>query len=737
MTLASVRPEAMASARPAGERTRAPYLELLLIGAFTLFLELLLIRWLATEVRVFAYFKNLTLIACFFGIGWGCLGTRQPRGELARGLSALLALVALVVLPDRLGVPLFDTLNRFLAELSDMPLWTWGRQTTTLVGQLAAVGALLAVFLLLAVSFAPFGRRLSAAMSASPSKYLAYGANLLGSFLGVGAFELVSYLSLPPPAWFLAAFAIALPLAHTRREGIVVGASAALAMVLFVAQKPPEGATFWSPYQKVTITPIRLTDSAGAQVDAGYSLLVNEAFHQKALNLDPEFLRAHVDLFPEAPRAEWTGYDLVYRLTGAPRDVLVVGAGTGNDVAAALRNGAGHVDAVEIDPKILEIGRRLHPERPYDDPRVTVVVDDARSFLKRTTRRYDLVVFGALDSHTVNSALSNLRIDNYVYTVEAFREVRARLQTDGVVWLLFAFERRATADRLFAMLAEAFGHDPVAFFNQDVRALSPSGGGGTFVIDRDGAIGARIDAAPGVREIVAQRRIMPAGDALLATDDWPYLYVRGRAIPHLYLVVMGVIVGVVVLLVRRHIGELRALDWHFFLLGAAFLLLEVQSVSRMALLFGNTWKVSATVIASILFMALAANAVASRVPRRVLPFVYAALAASIVGSYNLSMAGALALPPAPRLLLAGTVMALPVFFAGIVFSQTFAAAPKSGLALGSNLLGAIVGGACESASFVVGLNALGMLALLFYAGSFAVLVLGGRMRLLSAGTSRG
>ena len=72
-----------------------------------------------------------------------------------------------------------------------------------------------------------------------------------------------------------------------------------------------------------------------------------------------------------------------------------------------------------------------------------------------------------------------------------------------------------------------------------------------------------------------------------------------------------------------------------------------------------------------------------------------------------------------------------------MFSQTFAAAPKSGLALGSNLLGAIVGGACESASFVVGLNALGMLALLFYAGSFAVLVLGGRMRLLSAGTSRG
>lgn len=726
-------PGTLPAAIHAAERRRgALALELLLIGAFTLFLELLLIRWLATEIRVFAYFKNLTLIACFFGIGWGCLRTRPQRAELEQGLGALLALVALVVLPDRLGAPLFDTLNRFLAELSDMPLWTWGSRTTTLIGQLGAVGLLLAVFLLLAFAFAPFGRRLSEAMTASPSKYLAYGANLLGSFLGVAAFELVSSLSLPPPAWFLIAFAIALPLGHTRRERVVVAVGAAATMLLFLAQKPPAGETVWSPYQKVTISPIRLDRAGGKPVEVGFSLLVNQAFHQKAVNLDPRFLRAHPDLFPEAPYAEWTGYNLVYRLVGAPPDVLVVGAGTGNDVAAALRNGAGHVDAVEIDPKILQIGRRLHPERPYDDPRVTVVVDDARSFLKRTTRKYDLIVFGALDSHTVNSAMSNLRIDNYVYTVEAFREVKKRLKPGGVVWLLFAFERRATGDRLFAMLGEAFGHHPIAFFNQDVRALSPSGGGGTFVTDRDGAVEARINATPRFRDIVAQQRIMPQGNALLASDDWPYLYVRSRAIPHLYLVVMGVIVGVVVLLVRRHIGELRSLDWHFFLLGAAFLLLEVQSVSRMALLFGNTWEVSATVIGSILFMVLAANAVASRVPRGALPFVYIALAASIVGSYSLAMERVLALAPLPRLLVAGSVMALPVFFAGIVFSRTFAATERSGLALGSNLLGSIVGGACESASFVVGLNALGMLALLFYTGSFAVLVLSGRMRLSGA-----
>jgi len=704
--------------------------EVFAIGAFTLFLELLLIRWLATEIRVFAYFKNLTLIACYFGLGWGCLGVRRPRLGLGAGLVPLLALVALVTVPGRLGIPLFDTVNRFLAELSDMPLWTWSRKTTTLPGEVAAIALLLVVFLLLAASFAPFGWRLSAALGECRSKLRGYGANLLGSFAGVAAFELVSVMSLPPPAWFALAVVIGSALIRSRRDAVAAAATAAALALLFSVQKLPAGETFWSPYQKVSVTPIRLAAADGSTVEAGYSLLVNEAFHQKTLNLDPAFLRAYPDLFPEAPYADWLGYNLVYRLAGRPRDVLVVGAGTGNDVAAALRNGAARVDAVEIDPVIVELGRRLHPERPYDDPRVTVVVDDARAFLKRTDRSYDLIVFGALDSHTVNSALSNLRIDNYVYTEEAFREVRSRLRPDGVVWLLFAFERRATADRLFAMLASAFGHEPVVFFNQDVKALSPSGGGGTFVTDRDGRIEERINATPGLREAVAGQRIHPRADVRVATDDWPYLYVVGRGIPHLYLVVMGVIVGAAALVVRRHVGTLRSLDWHFFLLGAAFLLLEVQSVSRMALLFGNTWQVSATVISAVLLMALAGNAVAARVPPRVLPLVYLALAASIVFSFNTPLSRLLALPPEARALVAGAVMALPVLFAGIVFSRTFALSGRPGLALGSNLLGAIVGGACESGSFIVGLNALGILALLFYTGSFAVLVLSGRMRLV-------
>src|SRR6185312_5358084 len=65
-------------------------------------------------------------------------------------------------------------------------------------------------------------------------------------------------------------------------------------------------------------------------------------------------------------------------------EVMIVGAGSGNDVAAALRSGARHVDAVEIEPVLNELGRNDHPDRPYDDPRVTIHLDDGRSFVRKS-----------------------------------------------------------------------------------------------------------------------------------------------------------------------------------------------------------------------------------------------------------------------------------------------------------------------------------------------------------------
>ena len=147
--------------------------------------------------------------------------------------------------------------------------------------------------------------------------------------------------------------------------------------------------------------------------------MANHVWYQWFADLSPEFLDRYPQAEPNSLIVPY--YELVYRIVPHPQSVLILGAGTGNDVAGALRHGAKDVDAVEIDPVILEIGRRDHPEHPYDSPRVTVYVDDARAFLKKTKKKYDLIIFGYLDSAILLSSFSSLRLDNYVYTVESFQ----------------------------------------------------------------------------------------------------------------------------------------------------------------------------------------------------------------------------------------------------------------------------------------------------------------------------
>ncbi len=707
-------------------------LQLFLVGVATLFVELALIRWLATEIRVFAYFKNLTLIACFFGGGLGCLVGSRLRWPRAAFYPTLLVIAMAVVVPKALGWNTIGAVNGFLAELNDMPLWAWGPRRINASSVLLGLAFLTLVFLLVTLVFTPLGVKLAEGLQNTRNRLGGYSANVAGSLVGVGLFDLFSWASLPPITWFAASCLLGAILL-TRRRDALVAVTCAGVMVLILLPRSPQGVTtVWSPYQKLTLIPERARAGNGEAVLIGYTLQVNETGYQRVANLGYAFLRSHHDLFPEASSAQWIGYDLAYRVTEHPTKVLVVGAGTGNDVAAALRNDAGQVDAVEIDPLIVELGRRFHPERPYADPRVRIIVDDARSFLKSTTSQYDLIVFGALDSHTLNSTLSNLRVDNYVYTVEAFREARARLKPEGVLWLLFAIERPYIAERLYGMLTKAFGRPPLVFNNRDVARLSPAGGGTTFLIDRSGRVENRIAASPRLAAIIGGSQVFPTAKRVLPTDDWPYLYVAGRSIPKLYIIVMGIIVVVALLMVRPYVGHLRRMDLHFFFLGAAFLLLEVQSVSRMALLFGNTWELNAIVISSVLVMILLANVAAPWVPARFLFLLYGSLFASLTASYLFPTRTLLEVTASGRLIAAAILVGLPIFFAGLIFALTFRPTSDPGMALGSNLLGAIVGGACESASFLVGLNALIVLALLFYVGSLVTLLARHRGRLAGA-----
>ena len=149
-----------------------------------------------------------------------------------------------------------------------------------------------------------------------------------------------------------------------------------------------------------------------------------------------------------------------------PDNVLIVGAGNGNDVAVALANGAGHVDAIEIDPALYELGVELHPDRPYADPRVTVTIDDGRAFMQRSESSYDLIIFALPDSLTLLSGQSSLRLESYLFTVDALQRAQRLLAPDGTFVMYNFYREEWLIGRLARTMEEAFGAAPMRGFGR-------------------------------------------------------------------------------------------------------------------------------------------------------------------------------------------------------------------------------------------------------------------------------
>jgi hypothetical protein len=126
---------------------------------------------------------------------------------------------------------------------------------------------------------------------------------------------------------------------------------------------------------------------------------------------------------------------LPYHLLERPR-VLVLGAGAGADVLQATTLGAGSVDAVELDPRMIELVERYFGDysgRPYSLPNVRVHVAEARGFVARQPGRFDLVEVALLDAFGASSAGLYALSESYLYTVEALEAYLDRLAPGGML----------------------------------------------------------------------------------------------------------------------------------------------------------------------------------------------------------------------------------------------------------------------------------------------------------------
>jgi spermidine synthase len=685
---------------------------LFIVSLLGLFLELFLIRWISTEIRVFSYINNFVLLACFMGLGLGSTFSARVLGP-----TWTLVLVTLVVLMVR-AEPFIELTER-LAGIEGAVVWVTNWEASDWLTTATGIALVFYLFAAIALCFVPIGQMIGRMLDSSPKIVAAYSVNVLGSLVGIWLFSSMSYFYVPPIGWLL--MVIALIFALVPRNALhlsVCGLGSALALLMIL---PAVGAfeTVWSPYQRLSLRPLEV----GREKTPNYLIDVNNVGYMRMVDLSDAFFARNPR--QDVEKREIQHYVFPYLLRPGTKTLLIAGAGAGNDAAAALRNGVEHIDAVEIDPAIFEFGAKLHPEKPYADPRVNVVIDDARSFFKQATSRYDMVRLGLLDSHTKSSNNNNLRLDHYVYTQESLAEIRALLNEDGIFSLSFAAERFWIVQRLFDLIVAEFGKEPLVIeFTPSPTRIYASGGFqflvGNGEVDVHALFAARPDLLRRVQQSPRARIVTlePDPEALLPTDDWPYLYLEKAEVPMTFVLITGALVVLLFPLSRVLISRDDRFEWKFFFLGAAFLLMEFQNISKASLIFGATWMVNAYIFSAILSIILLANLVVHLKRDWNVTGIVTCLAASLVVLYLTPLSVFNALPLWIKSTAVVALLNLPIFFAGILFITLLDRTPNKKMAYGANLLGSAIGGILEPLSFVAGIKAVLLVVLVFYLAAF-------------------
>lgn len=655
----------------------SPKLRLVLLSFLMLFVELALIRWLGANIVYLSYYSNFVLLGSFLGIGLGFLRARS-RVNLFPWTPVALALLVLFV-------------QLFPVQVSHIP----GNQLI-FFGATKTTG--LPIFLMLPVIFLAVAAVMTMIGEGVARTFVrfqpleAYRLDIAGSVVGIAAFSALSFFNAKPLAWGIIVAVVLLAL-NGRRIGVIQFAALASLAGLLIGQGL-SSADLWSPYYRITVAP--------KNPNGSIPLSVNGIPHQSIV------------VAAKRPAIFYVPYQEA--VANPLNNVLIVGAGTGNDVAEALRMGAKHIDAVEIDPLIYKIGARLNGDRPYQSPRVTVHINDGRSFLSQTSTKYDMILFALPDSLTLVAGQSSLRLESYLFTLQAMQSARAHLIPGHGVFAMYNYYRTDwLKDRLANTLAVAYGHAP---------CTSHVGGGTTMFSELT------ISVNPAAVHCTRTWQ-RPATALAPSSDDHPFVYLASDSVPGFYLLTLALILLASLLLLRTVSGPYRKMTGFadLFFMGAAFMLLETKNVVQFALLFGTTWFVNALVFAGVLIAVLCAVETSRRVVIKRPLWLYAGLLAALALTWLVPPASLLSLAVLPRFVFAVLIAFTPIFMANLVFTQRFRDVGDSTVAFAANLLGAMVGGVIEYMSLITGYRAL----LIVVAGLYGLAFLTGRRHLAADG----
>lgn len=509
----------------------------------------------------------------------------------------------------------------------------------------------------------------------------AYRIEIAGSLLGVLTFTVLSFLQAKPIVWGLVICFIFIALLQQKwRQHPALGVLHIAGLILMLTILQFESRAIWSPYYKIVTKPY--TQQRYAIDVNGIPQQFIESVAQKHL-YKPFYFYAYQHL----------------PATTVLNRVLVIGAGTGGDVAVALAQGAKHVDAVEIDPALQHIGTALHTDHPYQDPRVTTYINDGRAFLQQSRQQYDLILLALTDSLTLVTHQSSLRLENYLLTIEGLQAARQHLTTNGVFTMYNYYRNDWIVDKVGNSLKTVFGAAPcIDTAGTSQHWLS------VFTVSAHS------------ESLRCQHFWSAANTPAPATDNQPFFYMQQNEITSIYIYSLTFILLTSLIAMKATGTTYRSITPYadLLLMGTAFLLLETKNITQFALLFGTTWLVNALVFSGILFTVLCSVLTTERFQKIPTSWLTIALFVSLGLCWIVPNQLLLTLPAAWRLVLAIVLAFSPVYCANLIFAARLRTTATATDAFAANMLGCILGGLLEYSSLLIGYQHLLLVAACLY-----------------------
>jgi hypothetical protein len=417
---------------PVAPRARVgTYAGLLLVTLSTLVLEIALTR--IFSVTMWYHFAFVAISVALFGLTAGALivhllPARFPEAEVKRQLwvfALLFAVAVAVCFAAQLMIPFTPRL--------------------TIGGVASVVGTCVVI----AIPFVFSGVVVCLALTRFPARVnRLYAADLVGAGLGcIALVILFSWFDGPSLIVLVAGVAAAGALAFAadagNRRGVALASTAVIALGGFVAlntylhskgdpllnivwvketRDPDHDYERWNAFSRLTVQgdpEDPATPSLGLTIDSTAGTKLNRYSGDPT---ESDFLRREVQNLSHYIRPD--------------ADVFVIGVGGGSDVLSALEFNQRSVTGLEINGDIIDIAHRRYADftgHLADHPRVEIVNDEARSFLARTERTYDLIQISLIDTWAATGAGAFALTENSLYTTEAWDLFLERLQRGGLL----------------------------------------------------------------------------------------------------------------------------------------------------------------------------------------------------------------------------------------------------------------------------------------------------------------